>query len=171
MEVGCGDGGMTSLLSAKVGQITAMDASCISLSELQKRGLPNVRVLAGLVETAPISEQFDWIVMSEVIEHLRHPAPAVRRCVDLLAPGGSLLLTTPNGHWESDEHLHVFSIESLSSLLAKSGAETICTGFLRDSEGKRRWLSARLVKAERPPSPDCFHDRRAVARMRRRSSG
>jgi SAM-dependent methyltransferase len=43
---------------------------------------------------------YDAIVFMEVLEHLIIPPDAVLRLLsDLLAPGGLLLLTTPNGAW------------------------------------------------------------------------
>jgi 2-polyprenyl-3-methyl-5-hydroxy-6-metoxy-1,4-benzoquinol methylase len=168
LEVGCGDGGMTVLLSPKVERIVALDASEVSLRALKKKGLGNVETRAGLIETVTFEDQFDWIVLSEVIEHLRKPALAVKHCFEWLAPGGSLLLTTPNGHWESNEHLHEFSLDSFTEILVQVGAESIRAGFIRDEAGKRRWLFGQATRHTSPPTQDQFHDRRATAKMRRR---
>ena len=50
LEVGCGNGGMTRLLSPQVDQIVALDISGPSLRELEKLGLQNVRTVKGLIE-------------------------------------------------------------------------------------------------------------------------
>jgi hypothetical protein len=62
--------------------------------------------------------------MSEVLEHVRRPGEVVCRCFAWLAPGGTLLITTPHGHWESNEHLHEFDLVTFSRVLALPEAET-----------------------------------------------
>lgn len=170
LEIGCGNGGMTRLLAPKVDHLTAFDVSEPSLKQLEELGLPNVVTAKGLLESFEPGRQFDRIVMSEVIEHLRDPFAAITRAFEWVAPRGEFILTTPNGHWESDEHLHEFSLESFSALLAKTGCESLQTSYLRDRENRRRWLTAILKKAAEPPEPDDFFDRAATARMRRQRS-
>lgn len=41
-------------------------------------------------------QQFDAIMASEIIEHLENPRHFARQCFMLLAPGGKLMLSTPN---------------------------------------------------------------------------
>jgi len=59
------------------------------------------RVLNTPIETFPDSTHFDAICMGEVLEHI--PLVSVQgvleHCLRLLAPGGQLLLTTPNPHY------------------------------------------------------------------------
>lgn len=167
LEIGCGNGGMTRLLSPKVERITAFDISRPSLVEVEKLGLPNVRTEQGLVENFQPDEKFDWVLMSEVIEHLRKPKKTVDKAFEFVAPGGVLVLTTPNGHWESDEHLHEFSMKTFSEILSETGCESFECSYLRDRDEKRRWLTAIVRKAQSEPKPDDFFDRKAIARKRK----
>lgn len=41
-------------------------------------------------------ERFDCVVLSEVIEHVNHPATFLEECLKTLKPGGSLFITTFN---------------------------------------------------------------------------
>lgn len=167
LEIGAGNGGMTRLLAPKVGSLTAFDVSAPSLKQIEEMGLANVKTAQGLIETFDPGVQFEQIVMSEVIEHLREPGKAVNKAFEWLAPGGRFILTTPNGHWESDEHLHEFSLATFSALLSETGCEDMQIAYLRDRDGRRRWLTAVVTKAAAEPAPDDFFDRAAIARNRR----
>lgn len=140
LEVGCGNGGLTELLAIQVDRIVALDVSKVSLVVLEQRRLPNVNVVECLIEHFETNELFDWIVMSEVLEHLRRPEYVVKRCLRQLKPGGSLLITTPNGRWDSNEHLHEFSFHTLSDLLAQADVESLSVGYVWDVSNVPRWL-------------------------------
>ena len=167
LEIGCGNGGMTRLLAPQVDRLVALDVSTPSLAAVNALGLPNVETSEALVEHYQPRIAFDWIVMSEVIEHLRRPGEVVAQCVRWLAPGGSLLITTPNGHWESNEHLQEWTMDSFSEMLGGAGGESIAASYLRDRDERRRWLVGRVSAPEREPTQDDFTDRQAVARRRR----
>jgi 2-polyprenyl-3-methyl-5-hydroxy-6-metoxy-1,4-benzoquinol methylase len=167
LEIGCGNGGMTRMLATRVSELVALDISTQSLAVVESMGLPNVRTVAALVENYEPEEQYDWIVMSEVLEHLRRPVDVVQRIAKWLAPGGSLLITTPNGHWESNEHLQEFDLPGFSRLLAESGQESISASYLRDVENRRRWLVGQVWAPRVPPAKDDFNDHRSTARRRR----
>lgn len=47
-------------------------------------------------ETMALDERFDLIVLSDVIEHVNSPVTAVKNLAAHLAPGGKLVVTTPN---------------------------------------------------------------------------
>lgn len=47
-------------------------------------------------ETCSFQQPFDLIVMSDVIEHVNSPVRAIGNLAKQLAPGGRLLITTPN---------------------------------------------------------------------------
>ncbi|MGO9884772.1 MAG: class I SAM-dependent methyltransferase [Solirubrobacteraceae bacterium] len=71
--------------------------------ELSSAGVRHTRhalgapVLEASLETVDLSPaSFDAIVMTDVFEHLDDPVAALERCTELLAPGGVLLLTTPD---------------------------------------------------------------------------
>jgi len=54
-------------------------------------------VTVGTLESADYAPgSFDLVYMSHVLEHLPDPARALRRCLELLAPAGRLVLVYPN---------------------------------------------------------------------------
>ncbi|HUG54120.1 MAG TPA: hypothetical protein VMR21_10975 [Vicinamibacteria bacterium] len=50
-------------------------SDCSFLEDPQR--LPNVEAVCGFVEGFAPAERFDWIVVSEVLEHLRRPKAAI----------------------------------------------------------------------------------------------
>jgi 2-polyprenyl-3-methyl-5-hydroxy-6-metoxy-1,4-benzoquinol methylase len=148
LEIGCADGTMTAMLAPKVKHLVALDLCRESIERLSARSLPNVEGVCGFVEHYSPREPLDWIVMSEVVEHLRDPAAVVARCLGWLAPGGRLLMSSPDGDWEGDaiEHLHVFDLRSWSSMLIRGGARDLRTFHIRDRDGRDRWLGAEVVR-------------------------
>ncbi|HVB37926.1 MAG TPA: methyltransferase domain-containing protein, partial [Vicinamibacterales bacterium] len=77
--------------------------------------------------TAAAQAPFDAIVSLETIEHLAAPEAFLARCRDLLARGGLLILSTPNGSplvrpagtWTY--HEHEYTAPELVDLLADAG--------------------------------------------------
>jgi SAM-dependent methyltransferase len=78
-------------------------------------------------------KSFAVVHASHLIEHLNRPADFAREVFRILIPGGLFLVTTPNiaglqarlkgGRWRSAiyDHLYLFSVQTLSALLAKAG--------------------------------------------------
>lgn len=144
LEVGCADGGVSVELATQVCSMVAVDVCEASITELLARGLPNLEAHVGLVEAYEPADRFDWIIMSEVLEHVRKPERLIARTLRWLAPGGRLLASSPEGHWEGDsiEHLHVFDMESWFRLFARAGARSVRVFKISDRSGCDRWLGA-----------------------------
>ncbi len=150
LEVGCAEGTMTALLAPLVDRVVGVDICEAAIDRLRERGLPNVEGSVALVEAFEPSEQYDWVVASEVLEHLRNPDKAVGRWLGWLRPGGALLLSSPYGSWHHDaiEHLHIFDMESWCMLLARAGARAFRVFKIRDGQGRDRWLGAEVYADE-----------------------
>ena len=162
---------MTRQLVKEVDHLVALDVSGPSLDVLRSLSLENVEIVEGLVEHHNTQDRFDWIVLSEVLEHLRRPEVVITKCLSWLEPDGRLLVTTPNGHWESDEHLQEFDLEAFARLFARSCAEAFHVGFLRDREHRPRWLVAEAFARPSTAKEERFSDRWTIAkeRVRRKS--
>lgn len=64
------------------------------------------RVLVADIETAAPEGRFDALIAADVLEHLRDPWTALRRYVELLEPGATVVVSLPNvGHWSTYAYL------------------------------------------------------------------
>jgi len=80
---------------------------------------------------------FDLVHASQLIEHLNEPGLFLDEARRILAPGGSLILATPNADgfqahhfgaaWRSaiNDHLYLFSLNTLKALLRAHGFEPL----------------------------------------------
>lgn len=97
-DVGCGAGLLAEPLARLGAAMTGIDAAPenIAVAKLHaaKQGL-TIDYRAGGVE-ALAGETFDLVTSMEVIEHVADPAAFVAQLAGLLAPGGIMILSTPN---------------------------------------------------------------------------
>jgi SAM-dependent methyltransferase len=94
IEVGPGSGIYLPLLVELFDEVTAIDVEEAFLA--RARGVEGVRALRDDVTRSALpAGAFDVVLCSEVIEHVRDPGPALRGLRRLLAPGGTLILSTP----------------------------------------------------------------------------
>lgn len=96
-----------------------------------------VRVVAGRLEAAPFADaRFDAITMFDVLEHVFCPGACLTEARRLLAPGGTLVIETPNmAGWlprvmgtrhpwvRPPEHLTYFTPATLRRLLERCGLQ------------------------------------------------
>ena len=97
LDVGCGAGLLTEPLARLGAAVTGIDASpqviAVARDHAAKMGLP-IDYRAGDVHE--LDGQFDLITAMEVIEHVAEPAAFVKALAKRLAPGGLLVMSTPN---------------------------------------------------------------------------
>lgn len=78
--------------------------------------------------------EFDWVVAGELIEHVDNPGGLLDATAQLCAPGGTLLISTPNARRLMDvvhaalgreilhpDHVALYSVRTLAVLLARHG--------------------------------------------------
>jgi SAM-dependent methyltransferase len=100
LDLGCGNGwAVTRHLGRPGDKVLGVDMHGPSIEYAQKNfardGLEFRR--ADLQALHDTSQKWDAIVMGDVLEHLDDPAALLSSCVSLLAPGGRVLVSLPNG--------------------------------------------------------------------------
>ena len=98
LDVGCDTGYLGEVLAALGNTTTGFEINEQTAQEARKH---LVRVEVGDLESTDLvavfgAAAFDVVVFGDVLEHLRDPLPTLRQAHGLLAPGGSVLISTPN---------------------------------------------------------------------------
>jgi glycosyltransferase involved in cell wall biosynthesis/2-polyprenyl-3-methyl-5-hydroxy-6-metoxy-1,4-benzoquinol methylase len=138
LEIGSAHGGFVALLRWVGYDATGLEVSPW-LVEFAQRTFEVPMLLGPIEQQALEPESFDVIALMDVIEHMPDPAGAMRRCAELLRPGGVVLIQTPcfpegKTHAQLVEenapflstmviphHLFLFSRKSISRLLGEAG--------------------------------------------------
>lgn len=97
MDIG---GGITGVLMHELFgfDVTIADVNERARGDVEAMGL-NFTLIDIFRDNPPVATDLDLVVLQEVIEHIPQPPYVVlRRLAAMLAPGGYLFLTTPNGH-------------------------------------------------------------------------
>lgn len=99
LDVGCGAGLLCEPLARLGAQVTGVDAAPENIgaarAHAQASGL-GIDYRAGEFETQVKGRTFDLVTSMEVIEHVTDPAAFVAGLAAALAPGGLMILSTPN---------------------------------------------------------------------------
>jgi SAM-dependent methyltransferase len=93
-----------------------------SLVEHLKSNRSNIRevIYDDMTRTALSPASFDGVVAVEVLEHVEEDAQFVRQAARTLRPGGSFVMTTPNGEWipnKNPDHKRHYTRQHLEDLL------------------------------------------------------
>jgi SAM-dependent methyltransferase len=125
LDVGCGDGLFFEKLQG-IGDVEGIEMDSTT-------GASGGR-WADRIQIRPFDESFRpdrayaLILMLDLLEHLSDPLPSLRRAVELLQPGGTILITVPafpvlwTSHDELNHHFRRYTRTSLSNLVREAGA-------------------------------------------------
>ena len=130
LDVGCGLGQLLELIDERFPgrDLTGVDLSQQAV-ETNRARWPGRRFEVLDLAQGALSETFDLVVCSEVIEHLEDQAGALERLASMVAPGGTLLLTCPTGKLHETErhmgHVHHPTLDELRALADPHGLEFV----------------------------------------------
>lgn len=167
LDAGCGNGSMASQLKARGHEVSAFDLSDSGI-RLAKEAHPGIdfRVASVYDDLRPhYSQPFDAIVSLEVVEHLFDPRTYARRMREVIAPGGTFILSTPyHGYlknlalattgamdkhftvlWDGG-HIKFWSRKTLTMLLEEAGFRVVAFR----GAGRAPYLWKSMVLAAQP---------------------
>jgi SAM-dependent methyltransferase len=149
LDVGCGLGYLTFALSRAGYEARGLDHSSQAIAAARGRfgELFSVGTAADLAATS--SGAWSVVILAEVLEHVVDPSAVLAEVWRLVAPGGALVVTTPNRTasspsvvWETElppVHLTWFTEAGLRCLGDALGAETTFIDFTEFSATHPTW--------------------------------
>ena len=126
LDAGCGTGGNLQFLS-QFGEVTGVELDDGAAALARERGTRPV-LKGSLPDGMPFAgQQFDLIVLLDVLEHIDDDSDSLRALAELLAPGGHLVLTVPafpflwSPHDEEHHHKRRYRASGLREVVASAG--------------------------------------------------
>jgi 2-polyprenyl-3-methyl-5-hydroxy-6-metoxy-1,4-benzoquinol methylase len=95
LDVGCNDGYVTSLIKAQNNHVIGCDVSKKQIEKAKKNGI-DARYHDITSRWPSWMNDFDVIILGDVIEHVFDTDFLLDNCFQALRPGGKLIITTPN---------------------------------------------------------------------------
>jgi 2-polyprenyl-3-methyl-5-hydroxy-6-metoxy-1,4-benzoquinol methylase len=135
-DVGCGDGQFLELAHARGWRVHGVELNPPAAAAARAHG---AEVAVGMIEEIEDLpwERFDVVTSWDVLEHTPDPRPFSERLVRLLAPGGTLVVTTLNydslvrrcfgRHWSMvcDDHFTYWNARALRMLFEAQGVRLV----------------------------------------------
>jgi 2-polyprenyl-3-methyl-5-hydroxy-6-metoxy-1,4-benzoquinol methylase len=132
LDVNCGDGATIVRLRELGWEVEGVERDASAVEAARARGL---RVAHGtLAAQGYPDEHFEAVALSHVIEQIPDPRAMIEECFRVLAPGGRLVVETPNaGAWchhlfgaswrglDPPRHLQLFTLAALGRLARDGG--------------------------------------------------
>ena len=122
LDAGCGEGYGAAMLAERAARVVGMDRpEAVSVASARHRG-PHLEYRAQNLERLDeVRDVFDLVVSFQVIEHVPDPVGFLRGLAGRVAPGGELIVTTPNRLMSVSEnpyHLREWTAPELLALAA-----------------------------------------------------
>lgn len=161
LEIGCGDGSMLGTLSARGWRVVGVERHAAALDAARGARVPVFVGDLRAVRTGAV----DLVVLFQTLEHLPEPEVVVRRCAEMLRPGGRIVVAVPNfASWQSralrrawfhldpPRHLSHFTERSLRQLLQAAGFRVERVRFTSWEHDPYGWVQSALNAIGFPPN-------------------
>ncbi|MFH1391980.1 MAG: class I SAM-dependent methyltransferase [Candidatus Diapherotrites archaeon] len=125
-EIGAGTGNTLEAFMLKGYSVEGLDINKIAVNESKKK---NVLVYLSSLENFKPQKKYDFIVMSEILEHIKDDAGAIKKAKKIMKKNSRLLLTIPafkilfSAHDRIGHHYRRYEKKEILKLLKKEGFE------------------------------------------------
>lgn len=132
LDVGCGDGLFFDRLS-ELGNVEGVEADA-SLVNADGPHRERIHIAPFDARFQP-GKRYSLLLMLDVLEHLCHPSAALRHAVELLEPGGMIVITVPafmvlwTTHDELNRHVTRYTTRRLVALARDAGLDVLVTRY------------------------------------------
>jgi 2-polyprenyl-3-methyl-5-hydroxy-6-metoxy-1,4-benzoquinol methylase len=124
LELGSFEGEFTKRLLTLFKDVTCVEASDNAISKAKTKTPAPVKYVNARFEDVQLSEKYNTVVLTHVLEHLDDPVGLLKRINDeWLAPGGRLLLVCPNANAPSRQIAVKMGLISHNAAVTKAEAE------------------------------------------------
>ena len=108
LDIACGEGYGSNLLSAKATHVTGMDADAITIEKATaKYKRDNLYFVQSKAEKiAAADTEFDIVVSLETLEHLSDHTAMMKEIKRVMKPGGLLIISTPDKKEYTDKRMY-----------------------------------------------------------------
>jgi 2-polyprenyl-3-methyl-5-hydroxy-6-metoxy-1,4-benzoquinol methylase len=97
LDMACGEGYGPAVLAGSAGEVVGLEANPEAYEHARLRyRAPNLRFERGMVEVFGDPGRYDAVTFLQTIEHVQDPATVLEHLRSLLAPGGTVYVSTPN---------------------------------------------------------------------------
>lgn len=140
LDVGCGNAWVAKHFCSRGKEVISMDIAPRNPEKaLEMYPFPHHFALVADVYALPFSQNsLDCIIAAEIIEHVADPRQFLEKLLEVLRPGGKLIVTTPfsekiayslcvhcNRPTPQHAHLHSFTKDSLAQLVRRDQTEKL----------------------------------------------
>jgi 2-polyprenyl-3-methyl-5-hydroxy-6-metoxy-1,4-benzoquinol methylase len=119
LDVGCGNGRL--LYGVRDLECFGIDISDVGIKRmLREYGIEGLAMSA--YDLDKLNRKFDFVVMNHTLEHIQGDEEVIRKCKEVLNPGGTLFIAVPNGisgPEETEEHIRSYNQSSLKELILR----------------------------------------------------
>lgn len=141
LDLGCGDGNNLAWLRQYADEVYGCDYNAVRLARARGR-FSDVTLFLGDILNLPVQDDaFDVVFFNHVIEHIPDDEAALATVTRILAPGGMVILGTPNeGAWwwqlayrrapdirASTDHVHFYTADKIAAKMRAAGLHVIET--------------------------------------------
>jgi SAM-dependent methyltransferase len=131
LDVGCGNGDLSSYVAAKGWKGKAIDSSDMAVVSASDRlkGFPGVVVEKSLL--ADVQGSYRTVFLWDILEHIGDDRAALLKVSSLLSTGGHLLASVPSNprEWRWDDvlygHYRRYTVKDITAELTTAGLETV----------------------------------------------
>ncbi len=135
LDMGCSSGRMISKLNSMgYKNVTGIDISPTAIKQCRARQLHDTHVMDGAAPDLP-SKHYDFIIASDVLEHIEDSHGALKNWKQLLRVGGKAAIFVPayemlwSVHDEVNQHHRRYTRQNLTATLEKTGFNVIQSGY------------------------------------------
>lgn len=139
LDLGCGDGTNLLWLAPFAERLYGSDYNMLRLARAKARNSGATLFLGDILDFPAVDGAFDIVFFNHAIEHIPDDAAALKTVARILAPGGLVILGTPNegARWwqwaykrapevlAATDHVHFYTADSIAAKMTAAGLDVI----------------------------------------------